>query len=410
MSLGKSKQSSTQQSTQQATSTQSLDPTIMSWLGENLQRAKGIADTPYQPYTGQRVADFTPDQLQAFGLLGDIASNQTGAQTLQSGINAAQGVAGYQPQQVTGATSGATGATAAEAAAASINRGDVRDVVPQSLLGLDLSGYLNPYTDSVVNTTVADMDRQLQQEQARNMARATAAKAFGGSRDALVAAETNRDFNSSIADTIAQLRSAGYVNAQNQAQTDLNRRLQADLANQGVDLNVAGANAGFTQAANLANAGAQTATSQFNAGQANQIEAANADRAQQAALANQAAARDAATLNLQGAGLLGDLSNTELTQAATRAGLLGQAGDMQQQRVQQILDAAYQQYGEAQNWPIQLQMLLNASLGLAGNPTLTDSQSSGQSTGSSKGSGWNIGLSTGGGSGGASFASMFGGG
>lgn len=449
MSFGKQHENTN--STSQSTSNQSLDPTIMSWLGGNYAHAQDLANQPFQPFTGQRVADFNPAQTQAMGLFGDIANNNTGASTLDAARTAAQQTANYTPQQVTAPgytaagytptavtaarAAAATPATAGQAQTTDINRGDIRDVNGGSLLGVDLSGYMNPYEQSVINGTTSDLERQRQQEQTYNQGRATAAHAFGGSRDALVAANTNNDFNRTIADQVAQLRYSGFTNAQGQAQTDLARQLQTSLANQGQDASVAGANAGAANSTSQFNAGQNTQTSLFNSGQETQNNEFNAGNEQQAGLATAAAANDAgqfnagatntansqtaaqalqaslanqnaglqgAALNSQGAGQLADMSHQEITDAIARAGALGNIGDAQQRQAQAILDAAYQQYGDARNWPLEMQQQLNAALGLAGNPTLTDSQSTGTQTGRS--SGWNIGL--GGGSSGGSSATQ----
>jgi hypothetical protein len=56
--------SSNQQDTS-GSSTTSLDPQLASTLYGNIDRAQSLANTPFQPYTGQQVAAFTPTQLQA---------------------------------------------------------------------------------------------------------------------------------------------------------------------------------------------------------------------------------------------------------------------------------------------------------------------------------------------------------
>ncbi len=41
-------------------SSQHLNPGIMNTLAGNVSRVQSMADAPYQPYTGQRVAGFNP--------------------------------------------------------------------------------------------------------------------------------------------------------------------------------------------------------------------------------------------------------------------------------------------------------------------------------------------------------------
>ena len=177
----------------------------------------------------------------------------------------------------------------------------------------------------------------------------------------------------------------GQFNASNQQQMALANQA---AANQGAQFNAANANQ-----TDQFNAGLLAQNSQFNAANANQAGQFNAGQEQAAALANQQAGLQGAGLNLQGGAALSGLSNQELSQAIQRAGLVGGVGDAQQANAQQMLDALYAQYGAAQNWPIQMQQLLNQSLGLLGNPTLTNQQS----TGSQRSSGFNIAFTSGGG-------------
>ena len=92
MSFGKS--SSNSQSQAQATSSQTLDPQILSALLGNYAQAQTL-NTPYQPYTGEQVAPLNATQLAAQqGVLG-IAANDTGGAELNSAANTTAGVAGY---------------------------------------------------------------------------------------------------------------------------------------------------------------------------------------------------------------------------------------------------------------------------------------------------------------------------
>ena len=108
------------------TSSYAPDPTLLGDLYGNYGRAQGVADTPFTPYSGQRVAGFTPDQTQAQAAYANIGNGQVGSAPLNSAIGAAQGVAGYAPQAVTA----------------------------PSLSGVDLSGYMSPFQSTVLSTTL----------------------------------------------------------------------------------------------------------------------------------------------------------------------------------------------------------------------------------------------------------------
>lgn len=177
-----------------------------------------------------------------------------------------------------------------------------RDVTAGQLSSTDLSQYYNPYETQVVQSTLSDLDRSRQMAMGQAGAQATAAGAFGGSRQALMEAETNKAFAEQAARAAGQLRQAGFNQAQGMAQQDIAGRMQAGLANQGANLQAGTTTANLAQQAGLSNQAAINQASQFGASAANQA-AAQAAAQQQAAsqfgasAANQAALQNAAAGN-----------------------------------------------------------------------------------------------------------------
>lgn len=117
----------------------------------------------------------------------------------------------------------------------------VGDVTAGPLVtGQRVNRYMNPYTQSVIDTTMGSMDR------ARDMAindigaSATAAGAYGGSRHGVAEAETNRAFIDQVGQMSAGLNAQNFGQAQAQANTDLDRRTGVRLANQSAELQGAG--------------------------------------------------------------------------------------------------------------------------------------------------------------------------
>ena len=90
----------------------------------------------------------------------------------------------------------------------------------------DVSQYYNPYESQVVDTTLADIDRSRLMAQNQLGAQATQAGAFGGSRQGIAEAETNRAYADQAARTAAQLRQQGFAQAQNVAMSDVGLGLQ----------------------------------------------------------------------------------------------------------------------------------------------------------------------------------------
>ena len=263
------------------TSTTSLDPQLASTVYGNYDRAQALADRPFQPYAGQQVASFTPTQVAAQNAYAGIGQNGVGDGPLQSGIDLASSVGAYQPQSVTATP----------------------------LTSVDLSGYMNPYTQQVVNSTLGDLARQQQIQDQADASAATKAGAFGGSRSAVLQSLDDDNYARQAAAAAASLNQANYSQAQAAAQNDLSRQQAAGQANQSAGLQGAG-------------------------------------------------------LNLTAANALAGMGGQQLNQALQQAGALSTAGNAQQQNQQAQLDAAYQQWLLAQQYPIQMQQLLNGTVGL----------------------------------------------
>lgn len=193
-----------------------------------------------------------------------------------------------------------------------------------TLPGTDLTAYENPYQSDVIDATMKQLGLARDTGIMSDNQRATAAGAFGGDRGAVLNSLTNKDYLDTAASTVANLNAQNFTQAQNAATSDLNRQLTA-------------------------------------------------------AQGNQAASIQGANLNLGGASLLGDLSDKQIQDALTKAGLVSGVGDQQQQNQQQKDDAAYQEFLRKIGYPAQQQQLLNQSLGLL--PNLTNETKTGTQPG-----------------------------
>lgn len=158
-----------------------VDPATQARYDDLYNRAKGIAGQPFVPYTGARVAGFNPDQLQGFD------ATRSSFQDSMS----------YNP------------------------RGLLSDMGTQPL---NIQSFQNPYNTQVIDQSLADLDRARQIRLQSDQDRAIGAGAFGGSRSALLEAETNRNFADAAARTSSNLRQSGYNNALNAAMQDRNFR------------------------------------------------------------------------------------------------------------------------------------------------------------------------------------------
>ena len=119
---------------------------------------------------------------------------------------------------------------------------------PSTIAGTDMSQYMNPYENQVVQNTMGDLDRQRQIEANQLGAQASARGAFGGSRDALMQSELSRNYGQQMANTSAQMRQAGYQNAQQMAGQDIATGLAGSQNRQNAATNLGQlANLGFGQ-------------------------------------------------------------------------------------------------------------------------------------------------------------------
>ena len=97
----------------------------------------------------------------------------------------------------------------------------------------DFRQFMDPYTEDVIATTQADIARQGAMQQNQLAAGAVGAGAFGGSRQGIAQGEIARNVMDQQARTGAQLRSAGFQQAQNLAQQAAQQQLrQAQLTGQ----------------------------------------------------------------------------------------------------------------------------------------------------------------------------------
>ena len=84
--------------------------------------------------------------------------------------------------------------------------------------GESIQQFMNPYENEVVQRALADVGGALDTRRLQDRQAATAARAFGGSRQGVVESLTNAAAIKQAADTAAQMRAAGYGQAANLAQ------------------------------------------------------------------------------------------------------------------------------------------------------------------------------------------------
>ena len=317
-------------------------------LSRNALDMKGATNVFDQSAAGLGVAmdqtlntmAYRPMSVSGFGYSPAMASTNQGQLSYDPAQLSSQytSQSGYNPATV----NPVSGYSADQVASGSYDAGQ--------LANTNLDPYLNPYEDQVVDQSLSDIDRARQMASNQTDAQATAAGAFGGSRQAIMQAENNRNYLDQSARTSSQLRQSGFQNAQQAAlrdimgrdqanQFNLSQDLRAQLANQGANAQADQFNAGQAMQARLANMQAQNRASEFGRSQGmqgalanmqsqNQARAFGADAAFRGGLANQNASNQAAQFGLSQS-MQAQLANQRARESAQRL-MLGAGSQMGQ--------------------------------------------------------------------------------
>lgn len=164
------------------------ESSLSTWAGpyvtDMLGRGMALADQPYQAYTGPLTAGQSELQTQAFqGLAGlAVPTDQMGA---------------FAPQQFT--------AGAAQQ-------------------------YMNPYLQAALDPQIAEARRQAEIQRVANAGRLTQAGAFGGSRQAIMESEADRNLLQNLAAITGEGYRTAYDTAMGQFNTQQDREMAAQEA------------------------------------------------------------------------------------------------------------------------------------------------------------------------------------
>lgn len=344
-----------------------------------------------QFYQGPRVADMNNGQLNAINALnqnvgftnagynnamnaGNNAVNQSGT-NVNNSINGLNGQVGQVYKDI---NLGPNPAQNAMNWLQHATQYQPNQVTAQSVPQGDINAYMNPFTKNVIDASMATMNQQKQQDLNSNASNAMAAKAFGGSRDAIQNAVLQGQYGMNAGNLAANLNSQNYNQALGALQQDQAKNLQAQLANQSAGLQNLGL--GINAASN---AGQMGLTNQGQNLQASQYNNSNALANQQnniSALQNAGALGiSQGNLGLQNAQLQGQLTGQQQSDYLNSINAALQGSGMLQNQRQNEINAAQQQYQDAWNSYINPLNLRMQALGMT--PYNTSSTSTGSSFG-----------------------------
>ena len=213
-----------------STTKQETSNAIPAWLTEASQyavgKAKNLADKPFEAYGGKRVADFSPDQLNAFQQLRTLIA---GAPNIGGeAIDGARRYANAGPQKITAQT-----------------------VTPETIkasLG-DISAYFNPNTEAALQPALRKIDEAAGNSFKRVNAAATGARAFGDARHGIAESEVDKNRVLAHGDTASQAYQAMYDKALATLGGDVDRRNSGQLVNAQFASDADKSNAAFNEQA-----------------------------------------------------------------------------------------------------------------------------------------------------------------
>lgn len=338
----------------------------------NFLMAQGIANQPYTPYPGGAAALQAPWQAgQQAGYNALVNGLGVGQQPMSQAQAFATQAGAYQPQQVAGAGYQAT-APSSVANTHGFSAGPAQQATAQNFTDANLQGYMSPYTNNVIDTTLNQLHRQNTMLQNQANTRAATAGAFGGGRQAVMNAENNRNFMDISGQTAANLYNQNFAQAQAAIAADQNRAAQASQFNAGAGNQMAQFNAGQQQQANAQTAAAHNNMAQFQATAANQAGQFGAEQALRAQLANQQAGLTGAGNQLAAANALNGMGLDQQQQMLRGAGAAFDVGQALTAHDQAGRDTSYNQWAAAQNYPMtQLGILQQGLNGYSSGTTTT---------------------------------------
>jgi hypothetical protein len=226
--------------------TTGVEQTLASWTGDYIPNMLGqtaaLANSPYQAYTGPLTAGASGLQNAAFTGAGNLttpssigtaainanALGDAASQTSYTPTSFTNQFYAPTPYQNTNFTSGVFDSSQAQQ-------------------------YMNPYLQQALDPQIEEARRQSQITQAQNDAKMTQAGAFGGGRQAILNAETQRNLGTNLANITGQGYNTAYTNAMSQYNQDQARDMQRQQATE--QSKQFGAGQGMTSAQNAAQYG-----------------------------------------------------------------------------------------------------------------------------------------------------------
>jgi hypothetical protein len=190
---------------------------LSNWVGpyvtNMLGQGQALANMPYQAYMGPLTAGQSSLQNTGFNAASSLtmpSSLTSAAQTAGDVATTAKGLPAYD------ATTFGNQYTAPTAYSPTTSSFDASQA----------TAYMNPYLEASLKPQLEEARRQSQITGQQNAAKMTQAGAFGGSRQAILDAENQRNLGTNLAGITGQGYNTAYGNAMSQFNADQARKMQ----------------------------------------------------------------------------------------------------------------------------------------------------------------------------------------
>jgi hypothetical protein len=183
---------------------------LSNWAGpyvtNMLGKGEALSELPYMGYSGPLTAGASNLQTQAFQKAGDLKTPSSISQAANTAGNIAGNMQNlsFNPTKFNVDTFGTQQA----------------------------QQYMNPYLQGSLDPQLAEARRQAEISRVENAGRLTRAGAYGGSRQAIMEAEGNRNLGTNLANITGQGYNTAYQNAMAQFNADQNRNIVAQQADE----------------------------------------------------------------------------------------------------------------------------------------------------------------------------------
>jgi len=305
---------SSQQPTRTTSVTTNLPEYAQPFYERLMQRTEAESNRPYEPYGGQRFAQFSPEQQESFGIASAIGRQGVPQALRLANLRAADAATydqTYDASQVRSDLS-ASGYTPGTFETGKFIDPDVA------------AQYMNPFVENVIGAQ-RRREQQRFDETVPQGIRAQAAQsgAFGGSRGALQEQLAQERLNERLLDQDAQLRATAFQQAQGAFMSDEQRAQRGQQ---------------------LADASAQAAA---------KLGITRAELADRAAQAEGRFGLAGEELGLKAAGELARYGGLEQQYGLRAADVLRQVGEQRQAQEQQLVDIGYSDFLSERDFPRQ---------------------------------------------------------